>query len=165
MEKVDLKEYQVIVTKPIFAGGKIWEPKVYDNPPSVLIECAKSQIDADKQNVYFGENGIKTNPFATVTLVGEIPPEDDGEDGDENKEPTGSEENEFGFVEPDDFSKLSKTEQFEYVDSIKDTPEEFDEAQAEKYEAELYIRLKAYSNVATGSKAIGLIEEVLALYE
>lgn len=159
MENDELRKYQVIVAKPLFAGGKIWEPKVYDDPPMVLVQCAKENFEKENPVVYFGKDGAKINPFATVTMVGEIPPEDpedDGEDGDGDVST---------FIDGEKFASLSKTEQLNYITEIKDTPEELDPEEAEKYEADLYDALNVYNQVATGTKALELIEEVLALYK
>jgi len=188
-DNIDFTEYQVIVDRPIWLGGRIWEPGIYNDPPAILLNCAKEVFGDEDSVLHFAVNGVKTNPFAKFTMVDLTPPkpeytEENEADGlvdtedeevydedevaededvaDEDEESDVVEDGDaYGFITPEEFSALSKTKQSEYIESIREVPEEAD---TEDYEKTLYYVLSEYAKVATGTKALNTIEEILAEY-
>lgn len=178
---IDVSGYQVIVEKPIWLSSRIWEPKLYENPPKILLECARSCFGDDGAVVHFAKNGVRANPFAKATMVelDTVDEDDDNDDltsgafgdgdGDDDKDGSGGDKtsntNEIMFMSPADFSALSKSEQYEYIESIRNAPEDYDDDATAEYEIALKPMLEEYLKVATGVKAKEVIEEVLAEYE
>lgn len=170
----DLRDLEVLVERPIWVSSRVWDPKLYKNPPDVLLKAALDVFDRDDKTVHFAKNGKRFNPFSTATVVDLDTPEEVEEEIVDDEEPTQPpevvpEEKKEKIVVPEfkkviDFAEMSKTEQFDYIDAIKDTPDFEDPDDADAYESNLFSMLNEYKKVATGSKALKLIDEVLADY-
>lgn len=167
---VDVSGYDVIIDKPIWLGSKIWEPKLYENPPKVLLECAREQFGREDAVVHFMKNGRRVNPFSKAVIVDVDIPDETPDDTDEVEEDVSDDGDtdstvDVEFMSPADFASLGKSEQHDYIEEIRNAPDDYDDDAVAEYEENLKPVLEEYLKVVSGVKAKEAIEEVLAEYE
>lgn len=159
-KEIDLSQYDVTVASGIWLNSRIFGVGTYKAPVvKELVEFAKTQIEERRPMAYFSLNGDKINPYLLMEDL-DVPDEDESSSEDDKKEI----DVESMFKSAEEFGSLNDKKQCEYINSIKETPSELNENEADEYDKVLYSNLTAYKKVGK-KKALVEIESVLALYE